>query len=422
MKDIEHLVKEGKHFCILPWIHFHAWPDKRVMPCCVADSSKPVGEVKPEESIIQMMNSEQYKEMRQKMLNDEPFEACTRCYDLEKIGTWTLRQSNNLGRGLANRDLVEATKEDGSIEKFKMKYMDVRFSNICNMKCRSCGPGCSSLWAEEKMKYEGMEVFEQYFKTRKMVITNNEDNTLMTKMLPYLADVEEVYFAGGEILITQEHYDCLDHWLEQGLQNQVKLSYTTNLSSLKFKDKDLIEYWKKFPKVEIWASLDAHGDLAELMRKGTDWAKIVENMKLIKEQVPHVEFQITPTISIWNVFAFPAFFDYMIQHGFIPKNTGPRMNLASSPWYTNVMILPQFAKDKLKQMYKYYQYKYAYNRDISNGFKMIAFAIESGGPNRDGIKEFFQANDIMDERRGEKLLEVAPELQEVYDWAFNQED
>ena len=35
---VKNLVENGKHFCVLPWVHFHAWPDKRVMPCCVADS------------------------------------------------------------------------------------------------------------------------------------------------------------------------------------------------------------------------------------------------------------------------------------------------------------------------------------------------------------------------------------------------
>ena len=30
-----------------------------------------------------------------------------------------------------------------------MRYMDIRFSNIRNMKCRTCGPELSSQWATE---------------------------------------------------------------------------------------------------------------------------------------------------------------------------------------------------------------------------------------------------------------------------------
>ena len=416
-EELLEIAKTGKHFCILPWIHFHAWPDKRVMPCCVAESNLPVGEIKSEESIIQMMNSEEYKKMRLAMLNDEPYEACKRCYDIEMLGTWTLRQSQNKTRGEQNIELVLNTNDDGSIDEFKMRYMDIRFSNICNMKCRSCGPSCSSLWAEEKVKFDGLDNLKQYFGTDKIVVNNNEDQSFLTKLLPYLDDVEEVYFAGGEILITQEHYDCLDYWIEKGLNNQVELTYTTNFASLKYKDRDLIELWKKFPKLKIWASLDAEGPLAEVIRKGTDWERIIKNMKKLKEEVPHAEFQITPTISIWNVFQFPKFFDTLIQQGFIDKRTSPRFNLMTHPWYTNVMLLPQFSKDKLIKLYRYYQYKYAFNRDISNGFKMIAFAIESGAPNKDGIREFIKWNDQCDARRNETLLEVSPELKEVYEWA-----
>lgn len=418
-EELLEIAKNGKHFCILPWIHFHAWPDKRILPCCIADSQKPMGHIKSDESIIQMLNSDEYKKMRTAMLNDEPYEPCKRCYDLEQIGNWTLRQSQNTMRAEKNIDAVLATNEDGSINDFKMKYMDIRFSNICNMKCRSCGPACSSLWAEEKVKFEGKENLKQYFGTDSIVVNNNDDQVFLNKLLPYLDEVEEVYFAGGEILITQEHYDCLDYWIEKGLTEQVELTYTTNFASLKYKDRDLIELWKKFPKLKIWASLDAGGELAEVMRKGTDWDRIVKNIKKLKEEVPHAEFQITPTISIWNVYTFPKFFDSLIQQGFITKTTSPRFNLTTSPWFTNVMLLPDFAKEKLIKTYRYYQYKYGTNRDISNGFKMIAYAIETGAPNKDGIREFIKWNDQLDERRNERLLDVAPELKEVYDWALH---
>lgn len=417
---IENLVKHGKHFCVLPWVHFHSWPDGRVMPCCVADSNMPVANIKNDESIIQMMNSEDYKKMRTSMLNDEPVEACKRCYDLELMGTWTMRQSHNKRRGLEYVDMISKnTADDGSLEEFQMKYMDLRFSNMCNMKCRSCGPGCSSLWAQEFVDERGVEVYEEYFKTKKIVINSSEEMGFMNKLKPYLKDVLEVYFAGGEIIITPEHYECLDYWIENKLTDQVELTYTTNLSSLKYKDKDLIGYWKKFPQLKIWASLDADGEVAEAIRKGTDWARIVKNIKAIKEQVPHAQFQITPTISIWNVFDFPDFFDYMVKEGFIDdKTSSPRFNLATNPWYANIMILPVTVKQKLIELYCVYANKYEYvNTEIFNGFKMIIYNLCVGNENKGGILEFKKFNDELDEFRNEKLIDIIPELKEVYQWA-----
>lgn len=416
---VENLVENSKHFCVLPWVHFHAWPDKRVMPCCIADSNMPVAEIKSDESIIQMMNSEEYKKMRLAMLDDEPVEACKRCYDLELMGTWTMRQSHNKRRGKEYADLiVDNTNKDGSLNEFTMKYMDIRFSNLCNMKCRSCGPSCSSQWAQEFLEERGSEVFQEYFGTTKIVINNNEDQTLMSKLKPYLADVTEVYFAGGEIIITPEHYECLDYWVENDLCDQVELTYTTNFSTLKYKKNvDLIEYWKKFPKLKIWASLDAHEDVAECIRKGTNWEKIVENIRIVQREVPHAEFQITPTISIWNVFTFPDFFDYMIKEGFIDTNSSPRFNLATNPWYANIMILPVHIKRRLIELYRVYQDKYKDNVDIYNGFKMIIYNLAQGDENKGGIQEFIQFNEELDQFRDEKLEDVIPELKEVFEWA-----
>ena len=249
---VKNLVENGKHFCVLPWVHFHAWPDKRVMPCCVADSELPTAELRDDESIIQMMNSDKYNDLRSKMMRDEPVAECKRCYDLELMGEWTMRQSHNKRKGLDYVDYIaDVTNDDGSLKEFQMKYMDIRFSNICNMKCRSCGPSCSSLWSQEFLNERGQEVFDEYFPKNKgkIVISNNDEMTLMSKLKPYLDDVTEVYFAGGEIVITPEHYECLDYWIENDLTDQVELTYTTNFSTLNYKKNvDLIAYWKKFPQ------------------------------------------------------------------------------------------------------------------------------------------------------------------------------
>jgi hypothetical protein len=419
--EVENLVKEGKHFCVLPWVHFHAWPDKRVLPCCVADSNMPVADIKDNQTILDMMNTPEYRKLRLAMMNDEPVEACKRCYDLELMGTWTMRQSHNKRKGLDYVDYIQKnTKDDGSLENFEMKYMDIRFSNLCNMKCRSCGPSCSSQWAQEFMEERGPEVYQQYFKTNKIVINNTDGGDFMAKLKPHLKDVTEVYFAGGEIIITPEHYECLDYWIENGLTDQVELTYTTNFSSLKYKKNvDLIEYWKKFPKLKIWASLDAHGKVAECIRKGTDWERIEANIRTVKEQVPHAEFQITPTISIWNVFTFPDFFDYMIEKGFIDTKSSPRFNLATNPWYANIMIMPTSVKRRLAELYRVYQNRYKDNVDIYNGFKMIIYNLTVGDENKGGIQEFIQFNEELDKFRDEKLEEIIPELKEVFDWARN---
>lgn len=410
-------VEKTKHFCILPWIHFHAWPDKRVMPCCMADSQKPVSST-DKNSVLDIMNSDEYKEMRLKMLNDEKMDICSRCYSFEDYGIWSMRQSHNRNRTAELDQLLANTNEDGSISDFKLKYLDIRFSNICNFKCRSCGPACSSRWAEEHVQIHGKKSLKQYFNINKIVTSNNEKNNLLNKLQPYLLDVEEVYFAGGEALITEEHYDILDYWLENNHTDNI-ITYTTNFSTLRYKNKNVIDYWKQFKNVQVWASLDGYGELLEIMRHGAEWEVIQKNIELVKQEVPHVKFGITPTISIYNVFQFPIFHRFLLDKGWIDIS-GLRLNILTGPWYMGLDVLPPEIANNVKNIwwshYEWLTKQYPDSEEFLGQIRTVCTALKNSKGNHGGVKQFFERNDELDVHRKEDLLNTVPELRELHTW------
>lgn len=437
MKSPEYLVKDSKYFCILPWIHFHAWPDKKVLPCCVSDSSRPASEIKEGQSILEMMNSDEYKRMRVAMMNDEPYEPCRRCFKLEELGTWTMRNSQNQQKGVDNIELIEDTNEDGSIDEFNMKYMDIRFSNLCNFKCRSCGPQCSNLWAEEELKQfdNNVEEFKNAFRIDALLVDNTDDNDFMEQLTEHLGDVEEVYFAGGEILVQPQHYECLDYWVENDLCDQVHLNYTTNMSKLQHKVKgrgevNLFDYWQKFPSIEVWASIDALGEHAEIIRKGTKWNRVIENLRSIKKNAPHVKLGITPTISLWNVWQYGELFDTLYQEGIIDLQIPPRMNILTSPDWASVKNLPQHMAWELVRKYEKQMEKYnkidIYNEDgeprelhhLENTWLILLTALKEGNGNVENLERFIAENTRLDSVRNEDIIKSIPELEELYLWTL----
>ncbi len=415
MKTIDKTILDTEYFCIMPWVHFHALPNKKVLPCCMADSDKPVSNV-DNKSILHMMNTDEYKKLRLNMLNNWPSDICQRCYDVEKLGTWSLRQSNNAVRGESSLNLVKSTKMDGGIDKFKLKYLDIRWSNICNFKCRSCGPEFSSLHAKEYAdKKEGNLTV---FKMEDIVVGNNKDGSFFERMTPYLHHVEEVYFAGGESLITPEHYQLLDFWLENE-QTDIKLTYTTNFSVFKYKDKNVLDYWKKFSNVEIFASLDGMGSVAEYLRSGTKWTEIENNIKMVKEKAPHVKFHITPTISIWNVHQFPKFYEYLVDKRYINPtyDGGLRLNMLTHPWYASIQILPYAYRKKLIADWRRIRSNGNYDRSVRNAFAVVLEALKTKqSTSIDGLEKFFDTEFATDKMRSESLFESIPELKEVYQW------
>ena len=40
------LLTESKTFCMMPWVHMHAFPDGRAYPCCLSDYWHPMGDLR----------------------------------------------------------------------------------------------------------------------------------------------------------------------------------------------------------------------------------------------------------------------------------------------------------------------------------------------------------------------------------------
>ena len=68
-QDQQHKLMHSKYFCMLPWLHLHAWPDGRAYPCCLGKAAHPVGNFK-EKSMREIWNDEPMRAMRRNMLAD----------------------------------------------------------------------------------------------------------------------------------------------------------------------------------------------------------------------------------------------------------------------------------------------------------------------------------------------------------------
>ena len=289
---------KSDNFCMMPWVHMHAFPDGRAYPCCLADYWHPVGDLR-KNTMAEVWNQQPYRTIRLNMLSDQPSKECTKCYEQEQNGFFSMRNDSNRNYGHHVAE-VDLTLADGSHPDFKIRYWDIRFSNLCNFRCRSCGPIFSSNWYNDHVKLYnrvpdvlGRDMLRIEYAGR----TEDDIEQQMQEHIPYL---EQVYFAGGEPLIMKEHYTLLEKLIEAD-KTDVRIQYNTNFSELRFKDKHVFEYWKHFKNVSVGASLDASGDRAELMRKGTDWQQTLDNRRRMMAEVPHVDFYISATVSAMNV-------------------------------------------------------------------------------------------------------------------------
>ena len=207
--------------CAIPWMHLNFEPNGKVVPCCLTSAHNYFAGDLNTQSIEEVWNSDNMKSLRKDMIDGVEPTICNKCFDKERV-------TGESGRTYHNKDFKNVidkiptiTLEDGTCTEMDLKYWDFRFSNLCNMKCRSCGPRYSSAWVPDakKLGYTDQE--------KVWMIDTIDDQNNYDFLKDQINVVEKIYFAGGEPLIMPEHWQILDMLVENN-RFDVKISYNTN--------------------------------------------------------------------------------------------------------------------------------------------------------------------------------------------------
>lgn len=396
---------ESKTFCVLPWNHLHTTPTGYFKPCC---NSNLHGSMVPD-TVDELMNSAYMKEVRLKMLAGEEVNGCDICYKQELATNDSPRlHFNKKYKDYIDEDVKNNTLFNGGLEKIKLRYIDVRTSNICNFKCRYCGPDYSSKWTQEISKHGN-------FMQLKDVIPTKNEHSLIDDLVLYLNAVETVYFAGGEPLITDEHYTLLETLKE--LEDKPELFYSTNLSMLDYKEYDIIELWKNFPYVNVTASIDHIGNRAEYMRHGTVWKEVAENLKKLEDLCAAqsdetIVFNIHILVTNFNFLTLTDLLNY-IDHN-LPHSL-LQVNYCINPQELSLLCMPQNLLDegsiKLKEYIDNSNHSDT-NRNLELN-KILSYASQESAWDLNK-EQFALVNKHLDTVRNESFTETFPELKEMW--------
>jgi radical SAM protein with 4Fe4S-binding SPASM domain len=389
-------------FCMIPWIHMHAFPDGRAYPCCLGDDQHPIGDFK-QDSMKTVWNQTPYKTMRKNMLEEKPCKECTKCYEQERMGFTSMRNSTNKNFG-QHINLIDQTKLDGTFDDFKLRYYDIRFSNLCNFTCRTCGGWFSSSWYTEEEQLYGKRDYPR------IMFAGRTKTDMWDQLEPHIPYLEQIYFAGGEPLMMEEHYRILKELVKREMFD-VKLIYNTNFSRLSLKDDNVLDYWKLFKNVGVGASLDGMGPRAEYIRKGTKWDQIERNREQMLEVCPDTDFYVSATASLYNVLHISDFHRNWVDRGYL-KAQDWNINILQGPERDRVDVLPQElkqqAKTKIEEHISWLEPQDHLKRAVGSYQGLINIMMNDDRSHL--LKEFFRTNDRLDQYRHESFEQVFPEL------------
>lgn len=416
---VESLLDKGKHFCIIPWINLHVTAKGFMSPCMyVTEGPASIGFGSlNEHTFKELWQGEEIRCMRLKMLKDEFDSRCLKCYEREKLGYYSFRK-DSAEKYKHLIDFVINTDEEGFAPDAKPVIWDIRFSNVCNLKCRTCNYHASSSWYSDE-KALGLIKPETGDEIIKGIQDTDEFLNEITKFFPY---IEYVHFAGGEPLLMKENQYILEK-LDALKKYDTKIVYNTNFTILNSNYLNATKIWKKLKNLTIFISLDAAGLKGEYIRKGLKWEEILENRKKILEDCPSAKIIVNTTISIYNILDLPDFHKHLVESGFSTADE-MRLNLLHVPRFLNMKILPpalkKIATEKLvkhrewlKQQPPFENVNDPYYKAVLKQWHVCIDYLNSED-RTNLIPEFIDHTAALDALRNESLLDIFPELTPLY--------
>ena len=360
--------------CPIPWNHLEIQQNGDYKICCICTNSETNwGKLEKDNipvnvsntSLDEARNLKLIKELRVSMLNGKEHDLCKNCYDSEKIGMISKRQymlSEYKGS-------YECVNDFGEIDviQYPIKYLDIRFGNLCNLKCITCGPGYSSLWYSDFLKYNETTSTDLFFyDTKKYKIetinnqakltTNSEDfswyenNKNWDNIKASSNTLDRIYLTGGEPTLIKSHFMFLDYLIDTGVSHNIKLEYNSNMVAI---PDILFDKWEKFKEVEIGCSIDGINEYANYIRHPSNWQVIEKNLDRIGYlNSATIKGILAPTVSVFNIKHIIELIEWLENKRYTNILGMLSLNMLYGPYYLNTQVLPKNVKLEIVELYE----------------------------------------------------------------------
>lgn len=461
--------KPSETFCILPWIHLSTRPDGSMRVCCTANASSVgptadkehggmVGVLKNDEGkpnnlnvtdFQSAWNSTYMRNVRKQMLNGEVPPSCAKCFKEEAAGHNSKRmwETDYWSKQFSIDELVAETEEDGSVPP-RLRYIDLRFGTKCQLACVMCSPHDSSGWIKDHAaihpKIKNKELSDSFQWRDKGSINGSSYNwhknnpVFWEQFNDQIPNMAQLYFAGGESLIIDEHYTILEEAIRSGHAKNLELRYNSN--GVEWRN-DLFDLWKEFKLVRFHYSVDDIGARNEYIRYPSRWERTEEVFHILDEETSdNVEVTVACAVQALNVYYIPDFLKWKLTQNFRKINMWPfgaggiNYHFVYHPAHLNVKVLPQWFKEETRRKYEefYPWWKENWELGVPSWYKgkvtYDKWRNASYGIDRlEGMLKFMESEDwsrripqteeylrLCDQQRGLDFASVFPEMRDVF--------
>ena len=305
-------------FCVLPWIHTYFSTDGLASLCCISPDPIPAGDGSHfnvnHHRLADVLHSPAMDAARRAMLEGKQVHGCSACYDAERSGT-SLRQHYNTLWQRRMPELLDVIRErQEKAASDKPLSIDVRFGNLCNLRCQICNPHNSSQierddavvarWNDVRSHRPETNRFggEEWFKAP----------AFEAELAEFGGEIRHINLGGGEPSISKPAQRWLEHLIETGRASQIEIYISTNMTNVNPRFFDLVA---QFKRAHVYPSIDGFGPLNDYLRYPSKWHVVERNIERLRAS-PNIEIAIAPVISAYNALSIAHLFDWADGLGF----------------------------------------------------------------------------------------------------------
>ncbi len=288
----------GPGFCVLKWYHqeMHLGTG-RAHSCYHCPTHQiPLG--------ADLHNTPHKVEQRATMLQGGKPSECSYCWEVEDLNLISDRQTLAVQFFKHNRDIVKEAKQAG-LNYVYPKYLEISFTNKCQMACSYCGPVFSTTWEKEIEKHGPYKLSEDYNLIHTPQIENSPYVAKFWKWFPQAYEhLFVLRVTGGEPLLDNNTYKLLEY-VKTNPRKGLTFHCNSNLMVTENRVQKYINLVKDIPNTKLYASIDSWGKQAEYIRHGLDIEHFEENLiRLLAQGIPVGIMCTYNFLSIHNISEF----------------------------------------------------------------------------------------------------------------------
>lgn len=321
---------DSSNFCAAPFVHMYVHSNEGQRVCCMSTENSLVTD-NLDLDLKKRWSNEYYKEFRKKFLRNERPDVCVKCYELEEHGGRSDRINFN---SMYISDIVPNV-ETGNQHNSPLD-LDIRPGNLCNLKCRMCGPISSSQFEKELL--ENTEILRPFLgkgQIRKSDVLTKDYN--IEFLLESANKGERIKFLGGEPTIMPEVDKFLDILIEKKYFD-VPLHFTTNCTN---NNKRFINKLSKFSRVSFNYSIDGIGKTLEYIRAPVKFDTINTTVPMYHALSQRERSEISFTLQAYNIFNLGDTVKWAAGHGVMV-----RPEILRFPEWDSIRSIPYEIRNK----------------------------------------------------------------------------